>query len=301
MTLPTSPKGYGGTSPAKRGTKLPRPGDIVRDGLTGEEVVIKAEDQTALRQFNELIWKEYGEARKIGYFLGAYFNEMSERRLYLAAGFQYEKEFYEKKYSEIGRSTIMRLRKIARAFDLRVSLRETRKNLALPEFCSLEQKKLEMLARLPEEMRNDLKKKGKITISKGTSSRIVSLDELRTMPREEVQMLVGIALDDPIGGSRRGEGIREYVCDMSPEAAKILELIFRRRDMMIGLVSKFERLGEEQWTKVQRKRVADELRGVCDVLLRKARAIDPTKGRAAYPSSRGATTRQGGKTKKEKK
>ena len=93
-------------------------------------------------------------------------------------------------------------------------------------------------------------------------------------------MFVSIALDaEREPRYRRGDGLREALPDLSPEAARILELIHRRSDMIIGLVSKFESLGEKEWTKVQRKRLADGLRGIADLLIRKAREIDPIKGR----------------------
>lgn len=289
MTLPTKRPASPSASP--RQAQFPNPGDIVRDGITGEDVVVKAEDLSELKKLDKAIWTEAGKVREAGYILGAFFNEINQKRLYLAAGFEYMKTFLEERYSPIGRATAMRLMKISRAFDLRVS----HGRLALPEFCSLEHKKNEALARLPEEMRASLREKGKFTVSYDDgSSGIISVAELQKMTRQEVLELVSaIVSRDRVPRYKHGQGIAEALPDLSPEAAKILELIKKRTDMILHAVTRFKKLGEKEWTKVQRKRVADELRGVCDVLLRKSREIDPTKGR--NPSSRNASPRQGKK------
>ena len=190
MTLPVKTNPHQTTIDLPSTTGIPSAGDIVRDGLTGDKVVVTAKAKDELRKLNILISEEISNVRKRGYILGIYFLRMSEERLYLAAGYAYMKSCLEGEYKEIGRTTVMRLMQIARAFNLRVP----HGGLALPELCGLEAHKTESLARLPEEMRNSLREKGKFSYQHDGEARIVSVAELQGMTREEGDNIVAKVL-----------------------------------------------------------------------------------------------------------
>ena len=277
-------------------TSKPSPGDILRfKGLA--DVVVEAEAQKRC----EMLLRKASEAFHVGmkaWIVSAhYLKIIRDEQIYLHLGYPDLKTFLEERFDG-GRTTAFAYMQIAKAFPLSDADLESKSDnvglvkinqsvvslLSLPALYNLDWRKLSDLSRLPEEMRNSLLEKGKFTITfEDGAARIVPLAELQSMSREAVHLIVASALSGKREPRyRRGQSIAEVLPDLSPEAARILELIRRRSDMIIGLCSKFERLGEKEWTKVQRKRVADQLRGICDLLIHKAREIDPVKGRAAY-------------------
>ncbi len=261
------------------------PGEEVLDAETKQKHVVSAEGQARLGRLLVLMRDEIEAGAKAWLRVGLYAAAIDRDRLWLEAGFTNKKAFFHKTMNE-ARSTIYRYMSLIRKF----RLAPEGADLALPPLADLDTMKLEQLARLDPEERDDLREKGYFTaiadedgpvkrfFFRLDASVMVPLEgsdeafNLNEMTREAVREVVESCIRDRL--PRTPPNYEEEMPPASRASNAFSRFSAAFRDHLPSLDELCSLTRRKDAPPTSRKYYAKELRGMANVLREAAGAIE---------------------------